>query len=142
MIGSPPNWQHRARSRCMAPAASRRTERCVSERKPISARNGAKTSGAPACSATSEAGTLQLDDHHAVERADQQTQGHADRELDHRQAQQAVERQVGVVGIGEGQHFHAQRDQRPINFLSKLFTASISIRPPTPTISRLSLYNA
>jgi hypothetical protein len=47
-------------------------------------------------------GHLQLDDHHAVERAHQQHQRHADRDLEQRQAQQARQRQILGRHIREG----------------------------------------
>jgi hypothetical protein len=47
-------------------------------------------------------GHVELDDHHPVERADQQHQRHADGHLEQRQAQQARERQVFGRHIREG----------------------------------------
>ena len=52
---------------------------------------------------TSEAGTAKLDDHHAVEGADEQHQRHADGDLKERKAQQAGERQILGGDIGKGQ---------------------------------------
>ena len=51
---------------------------------------------------------VQFDDHHAVERAGEQHHGHADRDLEQRQAQQAAQRQFHRRRIGEGQEARPQ----------------------------------
>jgi hypothetical protein len=56
-------------------------------------------------------GHAELDDHHPVERADQQHDRHADADLEQRQPQQAAERQFRRRGIGERQESGA--DLRP-----------------------------
>jgi hypothetical protein len=51
---------------------------------------------------------VQLDDHHAVERAGEQHRRHADRHLEQRQAHQARERQGGGGGVGERQELRPE----------------------------------
>ena len=60
----------------------------MSERKPISARNGAKTQRQGDHQRDQPGRHAELDDHHAVERAVQQHHRHADRDLEQRQPQQ------------------------------------------------------
>ena len=52
----------------------------------------------------------ELDDHHAVERAGEQHDGHADRDLEEREAEQAGQRQVVAGGVGERQEARTQDD--------------------------------
>ena len=87
----------------------------MSERKPTSARNGANTSGSEIITATSQAGTRELDDHHAVQRADQQHGRHADRDLEQRQPQQPAERQFRRRRVGERQHARDRSSSVPLD---------------------------
>jgi hypothetical protein len=56
---------------------------------------------------------VQLDDHHAVKRADQQGYRYADGDLEQRQAHQARERQFRGGDIRERQEFRADRSPFP-----------------------------
>ena len=94
-----------------APPAQHR--RCVSDLKPISARNGAKTMGSDTIRPDEPGGNAQFDDHHAVQRAGQQHHGHADRDLEQRQPQQAAQGQIRGRGIGEGQEAGTQSPASP-----------------------------
>ena len=62
----------------------------MSERKPISARNGANTQRQRDHQRDQPGRHAELDDHHAVERAVEQHHRHADRDLEQRQPQQAA----------------------------------------------------
>jgi hypothetical protein len=53
----------------------------------------------------------ELDDHHPVERSDQQDRGHADRDLEQGEAEQAPQRQLDGGGIREGQDRRAEAHQ-------------------------------
>jgi hypothetical protein len=53
----------------------------------------------------------EFDDHHAVQRADQQHHGHADGDLEQRKAQQPAERQLGRRGVREREQ--AEADGHP-----------------------------
>ena len=55
----------------------------------------------------------ELDDHHAVERADQQHGRHADRDLEQRQPQQARQRQRVARRVGERQELGAELGPEP-----------------------------
>mmetsp|Transcript_16503 Transcript_16503/g.64376 ORF Transcript_16503/g.64376 Transcript_16503/m.64376 type:complete len:513 (+) Transcript_16503:861-2399(+) len=58
-------------------------------------------------------GHAQLDDHDPVQRTDQQCIGHADRDLEQRQTQQARQRQLGGGRIGKRQEVRAEA--RPLH---------------------------
>ena len=126
-------------TRCRAPGASpapRHGGRCGGR---SSARSGANRMGRATISETTQAGHGQLDDHHAVERAVEQRQRHAHRDLEQRQPQQlaaAAARGVAASANGRkrgaeprparmappgaaGQHVQERRHARPARCRSR-----------------------
>ena len=67
------------------------------------ARSGANRSGSASMHGDDPRGNAELDDHHSVQRADQQHDRHADRHLEERQAQKARHRQFRRRRVRERQ---------------------------------------
>ena len=73
----------------------------------------------------------QFDDHDAVERADQQHQRHANRNLKQRQPQKSRQRQIRRRGIGKGQESGAKTDPGSHHALTDAVHGTITVTQST-----------